>query len=146
MTTANMAATYIAIISAFVGLLSAFMSIISYYQSVHIHSTNRCERFNSKFRQNLDDCYMAVNDFVSQFSGVPESIKKRVSRDKILYLIETLRVDIEKNDLLTASTKTYFNDLEMRFSDITYEVNFEKITHDLARIKSSIGSLKRLLY
>jgi len=89
---------------------------------------------------------MAVNDFVSQFSGVPESIKKRVSRDKILYLIETLRVDIEKNDLLTASTKTYFNDLEMRFSDITYEVNFEKITHDLARIKSSIGSLKRLLY
>lgn len=76
MTIANMAASYIATISAVVGCLSAFMSIISYYKSVRIHSTNRCERFNSKFCQNLDDCYMAVNEFTIKFSEGSESIKK----------------------------------------------------------------------
>ena len=142
MSTSNVAANYIASISAFVGCCSALMAFLSYRKSVEHHDLNKKEMFYSKCHSNLDSCYMALNDFVRGFSGADESKEKRTSRDKIMYLIETLRVNIVSSNLASDKIRGDFTALEMRMSDITYEDNFEKVFRDLRVITNSISSLK----
>lgn len=138
----NEVANGIAFISAFVGCCSALVAFLSYRKSVAQYNINKKDMFFSNCRNRLDDCYMELNDFVRNFSDTEESKEKRTARDKILYLLEILRVDMESSSLVCSTIKSSYGALGMKISDITYEENYEKIFRDLGVIKDSISTLK----
>ena len=145
MSTDNIAATYIASISAFVGLCSAFLAFLSYRKSVKHYDLNKRDLSFSNWRKNLDDCYTELSDFVNNYSKADELEEKRIARDKILYLLEIYRPDINKSEYIDSRFKDGYGDIGIKISDITYECDFEKINRDLGIIKNSIFQLKSFL-
>lgn len=138
-------ANYIASISAFIGFLSALVAYLSYRKSKEQYEKNKLDQFRSKCSQNLDDCYIALNDFVNNFSNINESREKRIARDKIVFLLDIFRTDINQNGNISLAFMQNYDNLDLKISDITYEDNFEKIMRDLASVRNSISTLKRTL-
>ena len=135
-------ANNIAVVAAFIGSISAYLSYMAYNNSKDEYSKTLKAQFQSKCSQNLDDCYIGLNEFVNRYYEQNESYKKRIARDKIIYLLEILRVHLETSNFLGDEFKKTYNRLDIEISDITYENNFEKITRDLGYIKYKIATLK----
>lgn len=136
---------YIASISAFIGFFSALFAYLSYRKSKEQYENNKLDQFKSKCSQNLDDCYIALNDFTTKYFGLDESLEKRMARDKIVYLLDIFRTDIGQNGNNNQEFIHNYNNLDLKISDITYEDNFEKVMRDLGCIKNSISNLKEVL-
>jgi hypothetical protein len=141
----NVIANFIASISAIIGVTSAILAYLSYRNTKEQYQINRLDQFRSKCGQNLDDCYIALNDFVNDFSSVNESREKRIARDKIIFLLDIFRTDIDQNINIRQLFLQNYDNLDLKISDITYEDNFEKIMRDLASVRNSIANLKHLL-
>jgi len=135
-------ANFIASISAFIGVCSAFFAFMSYRKSVSHYNLNKRDQFLYRCNQNLDSCYMELNNFVHKFSETIESKEKRIARDKILYLLEIFRSDLNPNEFMSDEFKSSYGNLDVKISDITFENNFEKIINDLGHVKNTISSLK----
>lgn len=146
MPTTSEVANNIASISAFIGLCSAIVAFVSYRKSVSQYNMNKRDMFFSKCSKNLDDSYLALYDFVNNYSELPESMGKRIARDKVVYLLEAMLLEVESSDCLCLQFKKSYGSLGMEISDITFESNFEKITRDVGQIKNIIMNLKKQLY
>ena len=141
----NLISNYIASISAFVGCCSAFISFLSYRKLILQNKINKNETFIFNCRSKLDDCYMALSDFVNSHHNANESKDKRIEREKILYLLDIYRPDIDQNEYISKELKQNYYSLSIKISDITFEKNFEKIIKDLGFIKNSISTFKNKL-
>jgi hypothetical protein len=141
----NIIANYIAVISAFASIFSAFLAFLAYRKSVKHYKKNNRDLSFANWRKNLDDCYTELTGFIGNYSKSSESNKKRIAREKILYLLEVYRPDIDESKYIGSNVKTDYGDISIKISDITYADNFEKIISDLGIIKSSISKLKHLL-
>ena len=146
MQTTSYLANGIASFSAFIGLCSAVVAVLSYRKSVSQYELNKCDNLFKRCSTNLDDSYLAINDFISNYSNARESRTKRIARDKVVYLLEAMLKEIESSKYLSIEYKKRYGDLGMSISDITFESNIEKISRDLSYIKNEIMSLKKQLF
>jgi len=136
---------YIASISAFIGFFSALFAYLSYRKSKEQYANNKLDQFKSRCSQNLDDCYITLNDFTTKYFEIDEIPEKRMARDKIVYLLDVFRTDIDQNGSNVQELIDNYNNLDLKISDITYEDNFEKVIRDLGYVRNSISNLKQVL-
>ncbi len=139
-------ADHVAIISAVIGAISAFLAFVSYKLSKKQYEQNKTDYFISSCKEGLDDCYVELNTFVSNYSQLEESNEKRVSRDKIIFILDKLKDNFTSSTLLNDGSVSLCDEIIMLISDLTYENNFEKIMRDLSVIKEKISKLKGLFF
>jgi hypothetical protein len=140
------AATIVSVISAAAAIISAFLSFISFRKSSAQFESTQKENFINQSNEKLDKVYIDLNKFVQTYTGSRDTKEKRVVRDRIVFSLDSLRVDFSSNKLTDNQIDTHFGDLSLKISDTTYEKNFEKNMNDLTIIKNSISALKSMLF
>lgn len=140
------ATEYIAIVSAVIGAVSAFLAFASYKGSKKQYEQNKTDYFIRSCKESLDDCYVELNTFVSNYSQHEESNEKRIARDKIIFILDKMKDNFTVGTLLNDNSVSLCDEIIMLISDLTYENNFEKIMRDLSVIKEKISKLKEQFF
>ena len=137
-------AYYLSIISIVVAVVAVIITIKMYKQNAAHHNQDRKDRFSENVSHKLEECYLKLTDFVKNFSEMEECVEKRVSREEIQFMIDSIVDDFRVLDALGVQTSSnIYNDIDIRISDVTYDNNFEKITRDLSAIKNKISMLRK---
>ncbi len=135
--------TSIAFYSALTAFISALTSIWTAYRSnvenKQKMKLNLIKEINKKF----DELYLELNKFIRNFTNMDDNEEKKIARDQIDYMMETLRIDLENRKI--TFIKFPYGNLTIKISDITFEKNFEKNMNDLNIIKQKISELKQEL-
>jgi len=138
--------TSISFWSAIAALIAAVAAILSWYDSKKERKQSKKTNFIIQYKNKLDECYLLLNSFVEEYTTIQESSnKKKIARDKLLYLTEALRDDLKLATWINDSIEDNYGDITIKISDITYEKNFEKNIRDLGVIKNNISKLKQRL-
>ena len=138
--------TSISFWSAIAALIAAIAAILSWYDSKQEREQSKKTNFVIQYKNKLDECYLLLNSFVEEYTTIKESSnKKKIARDKLLYLTEALRDDLKSATWISDSIENYYGDITIKISDMTYENNFEKNIRDLGVIKNNISELKQRL-
>lgn len=150
---------YVSIISTIIGVFSAMIAVFAaviafknykgstdqFQQSQQEQKKNKKETFINESNAKLDNVYTCISEFIEEYTGSPETPKKRTARDRILYFLESIRVDIFSGQLTKGTFNDSFGSITIKVSDLTFEDNFEKTMRDLAIIKTDISNLKSKL-
>lgn len=135
----------VGIVSATTAVVSAFLSFLSYKKSSAQFESNQRNNFINLSKEKLDKCYMDLSEFIQTFTGSRETKEKRIVRERIVFSLETLRVDFSTCVPTNSHIDMLFGGISLKISDITYEKNFEKNMRDIAIIKDNISDLKNRL-
>ena len=135
--------TSIAFYSALAAIISAIVSIWTAYNSKLENKQKVKSDLIKEINKKFDELYLELNKFIRNFTNIDDNEEKRIARDQIDYMMETLRIDLENRKIVF--TKYPFGNLTIKISDITFEKNFEKNMNDLNIIKQKISELKQEL-
>jgi hypothetical protein len=139
------AANIVGIISAAMAIISAILSYLSYRKSSDEYGKNKKDNFVTTINQSLDVVYTELSEFIELFTDKRDTKEKRIVRDRIVYSLESIRVNFNNSTYTDTVIDEKFGDISVKISDTTYERNFEKSMHDLAQIKGCISNLKNSL-
>jgi hypothetical protein len=102
----------VSLISAATAVISAFLSYMSYRKSSSQFETNQLNNFINNTKEKLDKIYIDISEFIQKFTGKRDTKEKRIVRDRIIFSLEAIRVDLSLYEL-------EYTKIEDDFADIT---------------------------
>jgi hypothetical protein len=139
------AANIVGMVSAAMAAISALLSYLSYRKSSNEYEKNKKDTFITNINKCMDIVYIELSDFIQAYTGKKDTKEKKIVRDKIVYSLESIRVNLSGSMYTGSDVDDKFGDLSLKISDTTFEINFDKSMHDLSQIKGCITNIKNIL-